>query len=39
MLVVFRDLGLKKYIAENAKALESPNITKPTTEELKAQKK
>ena len=39
MLVVFRDLGLDKYIAKDAKAPESADPTKPTLEELEAQKK
>ena len=36
MLAVFRDLGLDKYIAKDAKAPESADPTKPTPEELKA---
>jgi len=39
MLAVFRDLGLDKYIEKDAKAPESADVTKPTTEELEAQKK
>jgi len=39
MLAVFRDLGLDKYIERDAKAPESADVTKPTTEELEAQKK
>ena len=39
MLVVFRDLGLDKYIAKDAKAPESADPTKLTPEELEAQKK
>ena len=39
MLVVFRDLGLEKYISKDAKAPESADITKRTMEELEVQKK
>jgi hypothetical protein len=39
MLAVFRNLGLDKYIAKDAKTPESAVITKPTTEEIDAQKK
>ena len=39
MLAVFRDLGLEKYIAKDAKALESADVTKPTMEKLEVQKK
>ena len=40
MVAVFRDLGLEKYIAKDAKAPESADPTKPETkEELEAKKK
>ena len=40
MLAVFRDLGLEKYIAKDAKAPESADTTKPeTSEEAEARKK
>ena len=39
MLAIFRDLGLEKYIAKDAKAPESANPTKITPEEMEAKKK
>jgi gag-polypeptide of LTR copia-type len=39
MLAVLRDLGLEKYIAKDAKAPESADKSKPTNEEVEAQKK
>lgn len=40
MLVVFRDLGLEKYIAKDAKVPESADTTKPETkEDLEVKKK
>ena len=39
MLVVLRDLGLEKYIATDAKLPESADRSKPTAEEIEAQKK
>ena len=39
MLAVFRDLGLEKYIAKDAKALGSADPDKPTPQELEAQQK
>jgi gag-polypeptide of LTR copia-type len=39
MLVVLQDLGLKKYIAADAKISESANRSKPTADELEAQRK
>jgi hypothetical protein len=39
MLAVFRDLGLEKYITEDAKLPESADPGKPTTEEKEAQRK
>jgi gag-polypeptide of LTR copia-type len=39
MLAVLRDLGLEKYIAADAKIPESANRSKPTADELKAQRK
>ena len=39
MLAVLRDLGLEKYIAADAKLLESANRLKPTVEEIEAQRK
>ena len=39
MLAVLRDLGLEKYIAADAKIPESADTSKPTAEELEAQKK
>ena len=39
MLVVLRDLGLEKYIATGAKLPELADQSKPTPEELEAQKK
>ena len=39
MLAVLRDLGLEKYIATDAKIPESADKSKPTAEELDAQKK
>ena len=39
MLAVLRDLGLEKYIATDAKLLESADQSKPTAEEIEAQKK
>jgi hypothetical protein len=39
MLVVLWDLGLEKYIAADAKLPESANRSKPTAEELEAQRK
>ena len=38
MLVVFRDLGLEKYIAKDAKALESADPEKLTVSEIEAKK-
>ena len=38
MLAVLRDLGLEKYIATDAKIPESANKSKPTAEELDAQR-
>ena len=39
MLAMFRDLGLEKYIAKNAKAPESADPAKITLEEIEAKKK
>ena len=39
MLAVFRDLGLEKYIAKDAKAPGSADPDKPTPQELEAQQK
>ena len=39
MLAVLRDLGLEKYIAKDAKSLESAGKANPTTAELEEQKK
>ena len=39
MLVVFRDLGLEKYIVKDAKAPESADPAKITPEEIEAKKK
>ena len=39
MLAVLRDLGLEKYIATDAKLPESADRSKPTAEEIEAQKK
>jgi hypothetical protein len=39
MLAVFRDLGLEKYIAKDAKAPESTDPAKITLEEIEAKKK
>ena len=39
MLAVFRDLGLEKYIAKDAKAPESADPEKPTASEIEAKNK
>ena len=39
MLAIFWDLGLEKYIAKDAKALESADPEKPTASEIEAKNK